>query len=277
MIKECHIVGILNTTPDSFSDGGRYRTPQDAIAEAALMFEQGASWVDVGGESTRPGATPIEIDEEWRRVEPILNELIPGYTGCISLDTRHPEIVRRAAQAGTVIINDVTNFSNPLMRQVAAEFGFLCIASHIPYSSGGDIQKAHQERLVDSVQQVLDEQMLRVEEMKKDGIREDQIILDPGIGFGKPAWLNLELVEYARYVSGFEVFLGISRKSSLKVDARTGESLVDSSKLNKQELNAWLDVRSAELALDAVAIGAKYLRVHNVQMHVKALAAAGLI
>lgn len=161
MASRTELVGILNATPDSFSDGGLYESVETATAHAGQLFEQGAAIVDVGAESTRPSARTITPEEEWQRLEAILEQLIPGYTDCISLDTRNPSTIRRAAGIGSVIINDVTSFNNPEMREVAAEFGFRCIVSHLPSSVGRDIEKAHQERSVDSVKQVYDELLNR--------------------------------------------------------------------------------------------------------------------
>lgn len=275
MQNKVNIVGISNLTPDSFSDGGKYKNPDDAVADINKMFEQGATWVDIGGESTKPGATPVEISEEWGRVEPVLGPAIAGYTGSISVDTRHPEIIRMAAQFGSVIINDVTNFSDPEMIEVAAELGFTCVVSHLPDSAGGDIQKAHDEKDITSVQQVLDQQMSRAEAMVAAGISLGNIILDPGFGFGKPYRVNMELINYAELVDGFEVFLGISRKSSLITDPNTGtipESILE---MNKEDRNALLDELSVQFGLEAARSGAKHLRVHNVGMHAKALVDAG--
>lgn len=247
-MSRCELVGVLNITPDSFSDGGQHNDPEKAVFQAEQLFEDGASIVDVGAESTRPGAKPLDALEEWQRLEPILNQLITGYTDAISLDTYHPETVRKAAQMGSFIINDVTSFNNPEMQQTAAEFGFRCIVSHLPNKYGQDIQHAHSQRNVDSVHQVLNELLARREEMKVAGIADESIILDPGIGFGKTAELNFELLEFASLIDTNDVMIGYSRKRFLGED-RMG---------NMPNLLA------GKIAVQA---GAKYLRVHDVAAH----------
>lgn len=158
------------------------------------------------------------------------------------------------------------------MVQVAASLGLTCVVSHIPDSAGGDIQAAHSGSKMDSIEQVADEQLQRFEQMIAAGIPKENIIADPGFGFGKTPRLNLSLVDYPRYVPGFSVFLGASRKSSLKLSPSTGEVYPDLQNLTKKELNVWLDLRSAELALEAVKNGVEYLRVHNVALHANFLA-----
>ena len=267
------LVGILNLTPDSFSDGGRYDSTQQALAAATLMFEEGASWVDVGAESTRPGATPLTPQEEWARLEPVLGPLLEAHPDSISLDTRHHQTLSlAAAKFGKPIANDVGNFSEPKMIEVAASLGLTCVVSHIPDSAAGNVHSSHHRPKIDSIEQVAEEQLQRVEQMIAAGIPKENIILDPGFGFGKTPALNLRLVDYPRYVSDLPVFLGISRKSSLKLNPQTGEIYPDLQKLTKQGLNVWLDLRSADLALEAVKNGVEYLRVHNVALHSEFLA-----
>ncbi len=270
------ISGILNLTPDSFSDGGIYQTAEQAIAAAALMFEQGATWVDVGAESTRPGATPLSYKEEWVRLEPVLGPLLAAYPGSISLDTRHPEVLSLAARyAGLVIANDVSNFYNPRMIEVAAELGLVCIASHIPDFAKGDVHGSHGGIKISSIHQVADEHLRTVDRMVFGGVAKDHIILDPGFGYAKTTQLNLELVDYARYVPGFEVYLGMSRKTSLLSDPRVLDVILDLKDLEpkSEELNCWLDLRSAELAVEAARNRVSYIRAHNVRLHADLLAA----
>jgi len=131
-----HLVGIVNVTPDSFSDGGAYLDPTDAIARVEQLFDDGASMVDIGAESTRPNATPLSDDEEWRRLEPVLRRLIPKYQNKLSIDTYHPQTAKQALAMGPVVINDVTGLSDPLMRDVVLTHTPRIIISHLP---GSDI------------------------------------------------------------------------------------------------------------------------------------------
>lgn len=256
MAHHTELVGILNVTPDSFSDGGLYDNPDKAVAQTTALFNDGAAIVDVGAESTRPGATPLTVDEEWNRLKRILNEIIPGYTDAISLDTHHAETVRRAAQIGSIIINDVTAFNDPEMREVAAYFGFRCIVSHLPGSVGQDIQRAHREKAVDGVEQVYDELLTRRDELIAAGVHSGSIILDPGIGFGKTETVNWALLAFASRVPEHNVMIGYSRKRFL------GEDRMDLAP----------NLEAARIAVEA---GAKYLRVHDVAGHYSSLGSRG--
>lgn len=244
------LVGIVNVTPDSFSDGGYYDSPAEALHHATQLFDDGASYLDIGAESTRPGATPLSAIEEWARLQPVLAELIPFHHDHISIDTYHPETVRAAAQElGSFIINDVTAFNNPAMIAVAAELGMRCIVSHLPSVHGQDIQGAHKStEKVSSIEQVRDELLVKRQAMIEAGVYPGSIILDPGIGFGKTAELNWQLLEFARCVPGIEVMIGYSRKRFL------GEHRFDT------EVN----IKAGKVAQEA---GAKYLRVHDVAAH----------
>jgi dihydropteroate synthase len=185
------LVGILNFTPDSFSDKGRFYDVDKAMAQAGKLFDDGASIVDIGGESTRPGATPLAADEEWQR---------------------HPETAEHALRLGEVIINDVTGMNNADMISVVARYGARCIVSHLPDT---DIQTAHKLKDVKGSDTVIMDLMRREKELAAAGIPKDHIIFDPGIGFGKTQELNVELLEFAGYFPGREVMIGYSKKSFL--------------------------------------------------------------
>lgn len=245
------LVGILNVTPDSFADGGRYVDPEAAIAHADAMIAEGADLVDVGAESTRPGATPIPPEEERRRLEPVLPRLLAKYPGQISLDTRHPEIARWAAERGwgDFVLNDVTTFCKPGMIAVAAEFGLRCIASHLPLCVQGDVQRAHKDFAIDSIAQVRDELLAQKEAMVAGGIKNDHIILDPGIGFGKEnPQTNRKLLWFAREVPEETVLIGYSQKRFLGVER------------HNLRINVWA-------GKTAIKAGAAYIRVHDVKGH----------
>jgi len=239
------LVGILNITPDSFSDGGEYITLEAAVAQAEKLFKDGAALVDIGAESTRPNATTLTADEEWDRLVPVLAELLELYPDRLSVDTYHPENARRALAMGDVIINDVTGMNNPAMRSVVAEHYARCVVSHL---HGRHVQAAHAGKLVAAKQQVIDELLASVTKLEKLGLGRQQIILDPGIGFGKTPALNADLLTFAADVPDYPVMIGYSRKRFL------GD--------NRMELEPNL-----EAGRIAIAAGAAYLRVHDVAGH----------
>jgi dihydropteroate synthase len=243
------LIGILNITPDSFSDGGEFVEPAVALARAEALFANGASIIDVGAEATNPKAGPLNIDEEWTRLEPILQELLLKYPGKISIDTRHAEIVEQAAEISSdFIVNDVTTFIDPAMIAVTAKYGLRAIVSHLPLAAKGDIQWVHKESLVDDLEQVRRELLAQKAKMIGGGIIAENIIIDPGIGFGKAAELNWKLLEFAKYVPGETVLIGHSRKRFL------GE--------NRFEIEP--NLKAAQLAM---ASGAAYLRVHDPEIY----------
>ncbi len=239
------LVGILNVTPDSFSDGGLFVQPEAALAQAEKLFGDGASWVDVGAESTRPHAEVLTPAEEWRRLEPLLPVLLERYPGKISLDSYHQETVERALRYGNVIINDVTGLSDPAMVDVVVSSGAHCIVSHLP---GTEVQAAHRGELVDDIEVVREDLLKKFAMLVERGVAAEKVILDPGIGFGKTVELNWQLLEFAKYVPGRAVMIGYSRKRFL------GEK--------RMELEPNLAA-----GRKAIAAGAAYLRVHDVAGH----------
>jgi dihydropteroate synthase len=246
MIKiMAELVGILNLTPDSFSDGGEYADPAKAIDRAEELMEQGAAFVDIGAESTRPGAVALDPEEEWRRLEPVLSDLVPRYPDRFSLDTYHPETVQQAFMIGRVIVNDVTGMNNPDMVRVITGSGVRCIISHL---RGTDIQAAHWGPLLDDVEPVAMDLLTKKKLLIKHGFEPNQVILDPGIGFGKTPELNRELLKFAKELPDHDVMIGYSRKRFL------GE--------NRMDLQVNL-----EAGRIAIENGAAYLRVHDVAGH----------
>jgi dihydropteroate synthase len=239
------LVGILNVTPDSFSDGGLFVDPDAAARQAGKLFGDGASLVDIGAESTRPGAASLSPEEEWRRLEPVLERLLAKYPGKLSLDTYHPETAKRALARGEIIINDVTGMNNPAMVDVVAKQQTSCVISHLP---GVNIRAAHQGKLINDIQQVADDLLAKAELLQKRSLKPQQIILDPGIGFGKTQALNEQLLEFAKYLPDYQVMIGYSRKRFL------GDK--------RMELETNLAA-----GRKAIAAGAAYLRVHDVAGH----------
>jgi dihydropteroate synthase len=253
-------MGIVNVTPDSFSDAGVNFRAEDAIATARRMVDDGAAIVDVGGESTRPGAAPVSLDEELRRVEPVL-EAVSGELP-VSIDTAKAEVARRALELGAEMVNDVTALrGDPGMAGVVAEAGAYVCLMHMQGEPRTMQANPAYDDVVGEVAAFLEERMrLAV----AAGIAEERICLDPGIGFGKSVEHNFELIRRLDELAalGRPLVVGFSRKSSLgrilgDPDATTGP------------LSA-----SIAAAVAAYERGATILRVHDVREHVEALAAA---
>ncbi|OIU71646.1 dihydropteroate synthase [Rossellomorea aquimaris] len=199
------IMGILNVTPDSFSDGGSYDSVQKAAARAKEMVEEGADIIDVGGESTRPGHTPVTAEEEISRVVPIIKALVKEVDVPISIDTYKAETARAAVEAGAHIINDVWGAKkDPLMAEVASEKGVPIILMH------NRVDKEYDVFMRDAVQDLQESISL----VKKAGVKDDRIILDPGIGFAKSFEQNLEMMRNVDILVslGYPVLYATSRK-----------------------------------------------------------------
>lgn len=185
LLNRTYIMGILNVTPDSFSDGGNYSDVEHAVTRAYEMKEQGADIIDVGGQSTRPGHTPISSGEEWSRIAPVLRRLCADRELVISVDTYYPDVARKAMECGAHIINDVTGFRDPIMRQYAAFYGAGCVIMHdIPFAEDDDV-----------CSELIRFFRIRTEECIADGIKREKICLDPGVGFGKSYGQNLTIAK----------------------------------------------------------------------------------
>ena len=245
------LVGILNITPDSFSDGGQNNSLEAAIRHAEEMFREGASTVDVGAESTRPGAEAIDWSEEVRRLSGFIQEAeVLGWN--ISLDTYHPETVAWASKnLSNFIINDVTGFRNPAMREVAASTGNKVVLGHLPKASH-NISDAHREKPIDSIDQVIQELRDSIEQLVQAGVAREKIVVDPGIGFGKTKELNWKLLRFGLCIPEHEVMIGYSRKRFL----------------GEKRLEIETNYLAGQIAIDSKA---KYLRVHDVQGHASLL------
>jgi dihydropteroate synthase len=239
------LVGILNITPDSFSDGDLFLDPERAIRHAAELFKDGASLVDIGAESTRPRAIPITAAMEWQRLGPVLDWFSTLYPGRLSLDTYHPETADRALSAREFIINDVTGMNNPAMVEVVSRHQAKCVVSHL---RGTDIQAVFKGEQINDIQIVIDNLLSKAELLESRGLKHNQIILDPGIGFGKTDELNVQLLEFAKHIPEYKVMIGYSRKRFL------GDK--------RMELETNLAA-----GRKAIAAGAAYLRVHDVAGH----------
>ncbi len=251
-------MGVVNVTPDSFSDGGVHLNPDTAAASARRMIDEGAAIVDIGGESTRPGSESVSAEEELRRVLPVLERLqgeVP-----VSIDTAKSEVARRALQHGAVLVNDVTALrADPALAEVAAEHDAYVCLMHMRGEPRTMQVDPRYDDVVSEVAAFLEE---RLAFAVAHGVREDRICLDPGFGFGKTVEHNVELLRRfdVLLALGRPVLVGLSRKSTL------GRLIGDP--------YAKMGPLSASLAAAVAAYerGATILRVHDVREHVEALA-----
>ncbi len=254
------VIGVVNVTPDSFSDGGRFLDPDAAAARARQLHAEGAVLVDVGGESTRPGSEGIGLAEELARVVPVLERL--GGSVPVSIDTSKAEVARRALELGAVLVNDVTALrGDPELAGVVASGGaYLCLMHMLGTPRTMQLDPRYDDVVAD-VCAFLDE---RLELAVSEGVPEERICLDPGIGFGKTVEHNLELLARLDELGslGRPVLVGISRKRFL---ARI---------LGDQDSPAGTTAASVGAAIFAYERGASIFRVHDVREHVEALAAA---
>ncbi|MFT4133839.1 dihydropteroate synthase [Labrys sp. (in: a-proteobacteria)] len=255
------LMGIVNVTPDSFSDGGRYDNAATAIAHARQLMEEGADILDIGGESTRPGASPVDIETEWQRVGPVIEALAEEAKRryrLISIDTRHAEIMARALAAGATMINDVTALDDPASRRAVADHDAPVVLMHMQ----GDPQSMQINPVyADVVKDVCAELSFKCERAIKDGIAASRLWLDPGIGFGKTMEHNLALLDATPQLRalGFPVLIGASRKIFIRGVDRHGPA---------SERVAG----SVSAALSAAQRGADAVRVHDVAQTRQALA-----
>jgi dihydropteroate synthase len=254
------VMGVLNVTPDSFSDGGRFLDLAAAVDHGLHMVEQGAAIVDVGGESTRPGADPVSAEEEIRRVIPVVEKLRAQTGAIISVDTSKPQVMRAAAEAGAGLINDVRALSEEGALEVAVATQCAVCVMHMQGDPRSMQLAPHYVDVVNEVKAFLAE---RIEVCRAAGVAADRIVIDPGFGFGKTLEHNLELLRHLRELgsqpSGAEwpIMVGLSRKSIVgRLTGRPAGERVHG---------------SVALAVMAVINGARILRVHDVGATVDAL------
>lgn len=258
------VMGVLNVTPDSFSDGGRFVDPDLALRHALAMVAAGASFIDIGGESTRPGAAIVSVDEELARVIPLVERLHAELGGSIviSVDTSTPAVMREAAAAGAGLINDIRALTRDGALEAAAATGLPVCLMHM---QGTPATMQQQPSYANVVTEVKDWLLQRVAACAAAGIASDRLLLDPGIGFGKTDAHNLALLRHLPTLAevGMPLLLGVSRKSMIgrllgrEVDERLAGSLA--------------------LALLAAQKGAAILRVHDVRETVDVLRMASLL
>lgn len=251
LYSRTHLMGVLNVTPDSFSDGGKFFKLEEAIKQGLKLAEEGADIIDVGGESTRPGSEPVTIDEELRRVLSVIKQLAQQIDVPISIDTYKSRVAKEALGSGASMVNDISGLRfDPEMKKVIAEHDVPVVLMHIEGTPKNMQESPKYENLLEDIKSYLNQSISIAEEA---GIGEDKIIIDPGIGFGKALDDNQKILKNLREFKslGRPVMIGVSRKSFIGkiLDLPTDERLEGS------------------LASMAVAImnGANILRVHDVK------------
>ncbi len=243
-------MGIVNVTPDSFSDGGQHDDSRAALAHAKRLMEEGAQILDLGGESTRPGAPPVSVKQEWARLEPVLRELV-RWRLPVSVDTRRTEVMARALDAGADIINDVQALQAPGALALLAAHGQAGVCLMHMRAEPSTMQQ-HTQYAGDVLQELLDWLGQRAQAVQAAGVDAQRLVLDPGIGFAKTPEQNLLLLQRQSELLalGFPLLIGWSRKSTLGlVTARPAQQR---------------QAASVAAALMAAQAGASVLRVHDV-------------
>jgi dihydropteroate synthase len=247
-------MGVVNTTPDSFSDGGLYLDPADAIAHARRLVADGAFVVDIGGESTRPGADVVPLDVELERTIPVIEQIAREADVLISVDTRKPEVAAAAIEAGANLVNDISGLRDPRMVEVCASFGVPAVVMHM---RGEPATMQDDPRYVDVVGEVVGWLVAQAERVLTAGV--PSVMLDPGIGFGKTLAHNVALFRALPLSDRYPVLIGASRKRTIQ-------------QLAGLEPDAPRDVGSVAAHLFAAHRGAAMVRVHDVAAHREAFA-----
>ncbi|MGM0766403.1 MAG: dihydropteroate synthase [Pseudomonadota bacterium] len=255
-MSRCHVMGILNVTPDSFSDGGKFNAPEAALARARQMVADGAAFIDVGGESTRPGASEVSVAEELDRVCPVVEAIARELDVVISVDTSAPEVMAETARLGAGMMNDVRALQRPGAPEAAAAADLPVCLMHIqgePDSMQDNPQYRNVRRDVSSFLTV------RMREAEAAGVKPENIILDPGFGFGKRLEHNLELLAWLDqlHILGHPLLIGVSRKSML-------------GHITGREVNERLPASLAAATIAAMK-GTSIIRVHDVRETVDAV------
>lgn len=244
-------MGVVNVTPDSFSDGGAHYAPHKAIDHAAALLEAGADVLDIGGESSRPGASPVPVEEEWKRVQPIAREFGSQRDVLLSIDTVKYEVAARALESGFSVINDISGLvREPRLANLAAESGAGLILMHMRGDPGTMQSQTHYNDLIGEIRAFLEKQTaLAIEQ----GVGQRQIAWDPGIGFSKTAEQNLTLLKYQQQLNPEyrPLLAGVSRKSFL-------------GKITGNDVSERLISTAAAVAISAYQ-GAHIVRVHDVR------------
>lgn len=288
------LCGILNVTPDSFSDGGRYQTVERALEQARKLIAEGTRMLDIGGESTRPGSHFVEIQEEIQRVVPVIEAIRAESDILISVDTWKSEVARAALEAGADLVNDITGLlGDPQMARVIAEaragailmFNPVMARPHHPSSvifpsfgfepafSSEELGQFEGRSIQDCMWTFFDKSLERAEEA---GLSQDQLFLDPGIGFGLTKRENLQLLQNLKtiHAKGYPIFLGVSRKRFV-VNILEEEGFETNPKTKEGFYNR--DLASSHLTSMAASQGVEIVRVHDIPLHKMAVAIGSAI
>ncbi|ERK08028.1 Dihydropteroate synthase [Pantoea sp. AS-PWVM4] len=251
-----HVMGILNVTPDSFSDGGKHNSLVDALTHTNEMVNAGATIIDVGGESTRPGADEVSLEEELERVIPVVEAIAQRFEVWISVDTSKAEVIRESARVGAHIINDIRSLSEPGALQAAADTGLPVCLMHMQGEPRTMQQAPQYQNIVSEVDAYFTEQITRCVDA---GIKKENLLLDPGFGFGKNLSHNYELLAELSHFHhfGLPLLVGMSRKSMIGQLLNVGPA---------QRLTG-----SLTCAVIAAMQGAHIIRVHDVKETVEAM------
>jgi dihydropteroate synthase len=262
--QKTHIMGILNVTPDSFSDGGQYFDKSTAVKRAIQMVEDGADIIDIGGESTRPGSQPLAIEEELRRTLPVIEALTKEINTPISIDTYKSEVAKRALDVGAAMVNDISGLRfDPEMPKVVSAYKIPVVIMHIK-GTPKDMQKNPvYEALIPEIMDYLRDS---IRSAKESGIAEDMIIIDPGIGFGKTFEDNLEIIHNLHNFTLLEkpVLVGLSRKAFIG-------KILDNVPAGER-----LEGTAAATAISIIN-GANIIRVHDVKEMIKVAKVANAV
>ncbi|MDY6456905.1 dihydropteroate synthase [Acinetobacter faecalis] len=255
-LSKPHVMGILNVTPDSFSDGGLHNGKDEAVARALQMIAEGATVIDVGGESTRPGASVVAVEEEIARVVPVVKELAK-HNVVISIDTSEPEVIKAAVRAGAHIWNDVRALTRPNALETAASLDIPVIIMHM---RGEPTTMNNLDQYSDVTFDVISELKQRVNDALNAGVKSENIMIDPGFGFAKNAQQNLKLLNefYKLKAMGYPILSALSRKRFI------GEAVGESDAQKRV-------VGSVAAHLISVQQGASMVRVHDVKATCDAL------
>ena len=254
------IMGILNVTPDSFSDGGKYFTLDAALSRAEQMVEDGADILDIGGESSRPFSAPVSAEEETRRVLPVIGYLAGRIDIPISIDTTKGVVARRAMDAGAVIINDISALRfDPEMAEVAAETGALVILMHMLGTPGTMQVDPRYDDVVEEIYRFLENE---IGNAGKAGIPKSNLVVDPGIGFGKTVSHNLEIIKNAGRFSdlGVPVLIGPSRKAFIRKLMAGAKHVTDENACTHERV----ETGTRAVVSASILNGAHIFRVHDV-------------
>jgi dihydropteroate synthase len=255
-MSRCHVMGVLNVTPDSFSDGGQYNRPDAALVRARQMVADGATFIDIGGESTRPGAKPVSLQEELDRVCPVVEAAARELDAVISVDTSAPEVMAETAKLGAGLINDVRALQRDGAPEVAAKAGIPVCIMHIQGEPDTMQDRPEYRNVRREVSAFLTE---RIRVAEQAGIRPENILLDPGFGFGKSLEHNLQLLASLEqmHILGHPLLVGVSRKSMW-------------GHITGREVNERLPASLAAATIAAMK-GASIIRVHDVRETVDAI------